>query len=167
MIQLSFNAVHLLDSSCLVRLDGMDRVPPNPPDFTHQERLLIWDGLECLAQDGRLKLIAQVKKELMKWHPRGLERLVVYPGHRLVIQRTVSTMATYRTIIAAYPAFRPTLKAPDPADAWLIIAAKRRGFRIVTMELSLADRAPTAKKELRIPDAAVAEGLLKPLNVLD
>ena len=75
---LAIRPVYLLDSSSLIRLDGRDRPPLNPLEFTNQERALIWEGLEHLTEEGRLKLITPVKNELKRWPPEGLRRLMVY-----------------------------------------------------------------------------------------
>lgn len=164
MTQLRLQAVYLLDGCCVTRLDSMDRVPPSPPDFTSQERALIWDGLERLAGEGRLKLIGQVKQELGRWHPAGLQRLTAYQGHSLTFRRTAEVIRWYRDIISRYPGVRPR-PGLDPADAWLIVASKKFGYRIVTMELSVAQRSPRAKRGARIPDICAAEGLLVPFDL--
>lgn len=56
-----FDPVYLIDTCSLMRLDGLNREPPGSTPYTVLERGLIWDGLEWLANDGRLKLIKQIR----------------------------------------------------------------------------------------------------------
>lgn len=160
MTQLGFYPTYLLDACCVTRLDRMDRRNLNPPTFTPVERAVIWDGLERLADQGRLKLITPVKRDLEHWYPGGLARLEAYPGHRLQMQRTAPTnVALYQQIVTRYPDIAPKPGRSD-SDPWLLVAARRFGYTIVTMELSLGARSPTANKKMRIPDICTRENLL-------
>lgn len=162
---LAIQPIYLLDASSLIRLDGKDRLPPNPPEFTNQERALIWEGLEHLTEAGRLKLITQVKKELRRWHPEGLKRLVGYKGHSLIIKKTRQVIYDYQNIITLYPNIGPK-PGRDPADPWLIHVSRKRGFTIVTQEESLTGR-KSAKRDLRIPDVCQRDNLPPALNIRD
>ncbi len=164
MTQLAFQPVYLCDGCCIIRLDGKDRMPPAPPDFTPQERALIWDGLERLTGAGRLKLISQVKEELSRWHPEGLKRLVPYPGHRVNLPRSPANILLWRQVVSRYPDIGPR-PGKDPADPWLIVAAQKFRYPIVTMELALSERSPRANKKLRIPDICALEGMPLPMNL--
>ncbi len=148
MTQTTFLPIYLMDTSPIVRLDGKDNRPPTPPDFTVMERALIWDGLEALAKDGRLKLIKQVRDELKAHNPDGLARLTAYKPAILNIYRTADVWIQYQRIVSIYKGIAPKPGGRAIADPWLIVAAKRYGFTVVTMELSLQARAPTAPRKL-------------------
>ncbi len=165
MTQKSLLPVYLMDASPIIRLDGMDRRPPTPPDFTITERALIWDGLEEFAKDGRLRLIKQVREELSRWHPQGLARLMAFPGCRFDMRRTQGVTLEYQRIVTTYPDLAPKAGGRDPADPWLIVAAQKYGWTIITMELSLKARSPKARKNLRIPDVLDYEKMLPCLDL--
>ena len=95
MVQLGFYQIYLLDTSCLTRLDRKDRRNYDPPTFGGTERALIWDGLERLCDEGRLKIIQPIKDELNSLHPEGLQRLSVYRAHRLLMRRTAPTSCNF------------------------------------------------------------------------
>ncbi|MBI4236605.1 MAG: DUF4411 family protein [Chloroflexi bacterium] len=158
MTQLGFYETYLLDACCITRLDGKDRRNYSPPQFSQSERAIIWTGLESLVGAGRLKIIRQVKDELRHLYPEGLQHLAAYPGHRLVIHRTAATIAEYQALLRKYPDIAPKPRRGN-GDPWLILAAKRFRFPIVTMELSRADRSPRANKKMRIPDICALENI--------
>lgn len=94
--------VYLIDSSSVIRLDGKDRNPPVLA-FSKVERELVWDGLESFADNGRLKVIKEVREELGRYDADGLKRLQQYPAHRLIIRRTQTIVQHYQTITTAHP----------------------------------------------------------------
>ena len=163
MTQLGLLPTYLMDASSIVELDGKHKAPSTSPTFTPKERVQVWDGLEMLTKDGRLKLIKQVKTELALWNPDGLRRLTQYPGHKLVIRRTPNIVLEYQSITAKYKDIRPK-PGRDKADPWLVLACKLKGFCIICEELSLVERTSTAK-DLRIPDICKMEGLIRPLKL--
>jgi len=155
-----FDACYLVDASSLIDLDGLNRyasgqVPP-PLSYTPQERALVWDGLLRLARDGRIKLIRQVKGELERWDRAALDRLKVYRGHRVPV--TNDLRRRYTALLNKYPELMPRDPAYDPADPWLIVAAQKYGFVIVTEELAKAARKSRAKTP-PIPDICGREGV--------
>lgn len=159
--------IYLLDTSCIVRLDNKDRLPPNLPEFDNNECDAIWRGLEKLTEEGRLKLIKQVKSELKDWHPEGLNRLKGYKGHSLIIRRDSPIVKAYQQLVVKYRSSSKIGPKPgrDKADAWLLAVSQIRGFTIVTQELALERRTLTAKKDLRIPDICKLEGLAEALDL--
>jgi hypothetical protein len=145
MTQARLWAVFLVDTSCLMRLDGLDRPPPDPPAYSPQERQRIWQGLTALAQDGRLKLIKQVKGELERWHPVALSRLKPIPGTRMPRVNNELRLR-YQWLLAQYPRLIPA----DPA--WLIVSAQQYGFTIVTEELPTGVRRSRPRHGPPMPD---------------
>ena len=146
--------VYLIDSSSIIRLDGKDRNPPVVP-YTPKEKAAIWDGLKEFADEGRLKLIKQVKEELSRHDPGGLKALKEYPRQKLIIRRTVDVVKHYRLITTKHPDLMSGGSRFDPADPWLILAAERFGYTIITEELLKRDRTtlkPRRRKMDRIPD---------------
>jgi hypothetical protein len=162
--------VYLLDTSSLVRLDGLDGIPP-PDPFSAKERALIWDGLEELADEGRIKLIKQVKSELKRHNPKGLARLSQYRGHRLIVRRTPEVIKIYRSVTANHPDLMKGGSRLDPADPWLIVAAEKFAYTIICEELLKAHRAPTLplrrRKMDRIPDVCQARKLENAVRLRD
>jgi len=159
--------VYLLDASSVVRLDGKDRIPSASP-FSAMEQKTIWEGLEALADQGRLKLIKQVKEELARHDPQGLKRLKQYPGQKLIIRRTATTIKHYQLITARHPDLVKGGSRFDPADPWLILAAERHGYTIISEELSKSERTTkvTRKKNMeRIPDVCKARRLQTPVKL--
>ncbi|MEX0682350.1 MAG: hypothetical protein WD904_09565 [Dehalococcoidia bacterium] len=115
MTQARFWAIFSIDTSSLVTLDGLDRPPPDPPAYTPSERAAVWLGLEDLCQNGRLKLIKQVKHELKRWNPQALERLRLFKQHEL--PRTNNELRLrYQRLMFVYPAMLPRDPRFDPAD---------------------------------------------------
>jgi len=153
--------VYLVDASSVVRLDGKDRVPSASP-FSPAEQEAIWEGLEKLADEGRLKLIKQVKEELGRYDPDGLRRLKKYPGQKLIIKRNATTIKHYQLITTRHPDLMKGGSRFDKADPWLILAAERFGYTIISEELSKTERTTKiARKQNmeRIPDVCKARGL--------
>lgn len=121
MVQLGFYQIYLLDTSCLTRLDRKDRRNYDPPTFDDPERALIWDGLERLCEEGRLKIIKPIKDELASLHPEGLRRLSVYPAHRLLMRRTApANRSLYTDIVSKYSDIAPKPGWPE-GDPWLML----------------------------------------------
>ncbi|MGH9875104.1 MAG: DUF4411 family protein [Pyrinomonadaceae bacterium] len=146
--------VYLIDACSIIRLDGKDRNPPAVP-YTVREKKLIWEGLEDLADEGRLKLIKQVKEELSRHDPNGLKILKQYPGQKLIIRRTAEVIRLYRTITTNHPDLIKGGSRFDPADPWLILAAEKYDYTIITEELLKSERTtlkPRKRNMERIPD---------------
>ena len=156
-----FDPSYVVDTSSFMDLDGLNRYvsgqAPPPMSYSPQERALVWDGLLRLARDGRIKLIRQVKGELTRWDPAALERVKVYKGHRVPV--TNDLRRRYTALLNKYPGLVPQDPAYDPADPWLIVAAQKYGFVIVTEELPKAIRKSKAKTP-PIPDICQREGIL-------
>jgi hypothetical protein len=160
---------YLLDSSSIIRLDGKDRVPPVSP-FTTDEQSKIWDGLERLAKDGRLKLIRQVREELARHDPAGLKRLKEISGVNLIVRRTPDIVLKYQRITTAHPDLMKGGSRFDPADPWLILASEMHGHIIITEELSKTERTTLITRKLkleRIPDVCVARKLEPAIKLRD
>jgi hypothetical protein len=163
MTQSSFlPPVYLLDSDCVIRLDGKDKVlqgnTPRPPQFTPVERGLIWDGLESLSRDGRLQIIKQVAHELERLYPEGLDRLRGFP-HTSPPRVTRDLRVRYQNLLACYPTMVRPYAQRDPADPWLVVTAKKYNYSIVTMELSRQVRASRPRHGPPLPDVCQAEGI--------
>ncbi|MCH7744802.1 MAG: DUF4411 family protein [Chloroflexi bacterium] len=75
-------------------------------------------------------------------------------------------MKAYQQLVAKYRSSNigPKL-GRDKADAWLLAVSQVKGFTIVTQELALERRAPTAEKDLRIPDICKLEGLTEAIDL--
>jgi hypothetical protein len=161
--------VYLLDTSSLLRLDGLDDLAPSDP-FSDSEREAIWNGLKSLAEEGRLKLIKQVKGELKRHNKKGLYKLVNYPQHELIMRRG-DVIGIYRDVTSKHPDLIPIVSTRDPGDPWLIVAAEKFGYTIITEEKSKEERSHhQSRKKLdmeRIPDVCKARGLETPIKLRD
>jgi hypothetical protein len=162
--------VYLLDTSSLLRLDGLDDLAPIDP-FTDAERDAIWDGLKKFAEQGRLKIIKQVKAELKRHHKRGLYRLINSPRHEMIIPRNEATSRIYRDVTSKHPDLIPVVSTRNPADPWLIVAAEISEYRIICEEKSKEERSqhqPRRKLDQeRIPDVCKARHLPAPIKLRD
>ena len=150
---------YLIDCNSLVELDNRHRYPPPPPLFTTAERTAIWAGLESLAEQGRLKLISQVREELKRWDLEALTRLSVYDGQRITVRRTPELVLEYQRILTTYPDLQKSVKPRrDPSDGWLIVVARLKGYSVISQERRINERyvrrgqTPPQNPELRIPD---------------
>lgn len=162
--------VYLLDTSSVVRLDGKDGVPPAHP-FSSTEQVKIWEGLEDLAESGRLKLIKQVKSELWRHDRKGRARITKYPQHALIIKKTREVIRLYRDVTTNHSDLMRGGSRHDPGDPWLIVAAELYGYTIICEELLRRDRSPTLprRKRLmeRIPDVCQARQLEDAIRLRD
>ena len=122
----------------------MHRYPPPSPPFALAERGAIWDGLENLANHGRLKVIRQVSAELRHGYPEGYQKIAAMPHTDLPIRKTQAVIVEYQRIVTAYPDIRPG-PGKDPADPWLVLIAKKREYTILSEELKINERDPSAK----------------------
>ena len=160
--------VYLLDTSSLLRLDGLDGLTPVDP-FTESEREAIWEGLKKLAEQGRLKLIKQVKAELKRHHKRGLYKLVNYPRHEFIIPRNDGNNKIYRDVTSKHPDLIPRVSTRNPADPWLIVAAEISDYTIISEEKSKSERSQhQPRKKLdqeRIPDVCKERRLKPPIKL--
>lgn len=154
-------AAYVIDTSSLVELDNKHLVlpgqVPRPPSFSLEERALVWDGLEGLAGNARLKLITQVKAELTRWNPEALNRLKIYRGHRAP-SRTPDLVRHYQTVMSQFPRLIERYPRFDPADPWIIAMARKYGYTIVTEETPVAQKARPPRKT-PIPDVCQAMGI--------
>lgn len=143
--------------------------PPRAPSFTAIEQGLIWDGLDGLARNGRLKLITHVKMELRRWHPDALNHLKGYRGHRAP-NRTPDLVRRYQVVMGQFPRLIERDPKYDPADPWLIAMAQKYGYTVVTEEKPVAERSRPGRKT-PIPDVCHALGIpsvnLRGLAVLE
>jgi hypothetical protein len=159
--------VYLIDTSSVLRLDGLDDLAPSDP-FSSSERDAIWNGLKIFADEGRLKLIKQVKAELRKHDKRGLYKLTNYPQHELIMPRA-EVAAIYRDVTSKHPDLIPRVSTSNPADPWLIVAAEKFSYTIITEEKSKADRSQHLPRRLldmeRIPDVCKERGLETPITL--
>lgn len=164
------STVYLIDTSSVVRLDGKDGVPSALP-FSKAEQEAIWKELENLADQGRLKLIKQVKEELSRHDPNGLKRLKQYPGQKLIIRRTASVIKHYQSITTQHPDLTKGGSRFDKADPWLIVAAEIHGYTIITEELLKKDRTTLVARRRnmeRIPDVCkIRPGLNDAIGLRD
>lgn len=151
-------SVFLLDTSCPMRLDGLDWPPPSPPAYSEQEREQVWQGLIALAREGRLKLIKQVKEELERRHPTALSRLKPIKGTKMPRVNNELRLR-YQWLLAEYSRLIPDDPAFDPADPWLVVSAQQYGFTIVTEELPTSARRSRPRHGPPIPDLCDALGI--------
>jgi len=162
--------VYLLDTSSVVRLDGKDGVPAAYP-FTSSEQTRIWKGLEKLAEEGRLKLIKQVKSELWRHDRKGRARLIRYPQHALIVKKTRQVIKLYQDVTTNHPDLMKGGSRRDPGDPWLIVAAEMFDYTIICEELLKKDRSPTLplrkQKMERIPDVCQARKLKDAIRLRD
>lgn len=159
--------IYLIDSSSIIRLDGKDRNPPAQP-FTAIERELIWEGLEAFAENGRMKVIKEVREELERWDSAGLDRLKQYPAQRLIIRRTQNVITQYQAITTSHPDLMKGGSRFNPADPWLILAAEKYAYTIITEELEKSARTTQVgrmQRRERIPDVCQVRNL-KPIICL-
>jgi hypothetical protein len=105
----------------------------------------------ALAEQGRLKLIKQVKEELKRWHPTALSRLKPIKGTKMPRVNNELRLR-YQWLLAQYPKLIPADPAFDPADPWLVVSAQQYGFTIVTEELPTSARKTRPRHGPPIPD---------------
>jgi uncharacterized protein DUF4411 len=161
--------IYLIDSCSVIRLDGKDHNPPAVP-YTSAEKEAIWNGLKEFADEGRLKLIKQVKEELSRHDPAGLKTLKQYPGQKLIIRRTADVIRRYRLITTSHPDLMRGGSRFDPADPWLILAAELYDYTIITEELLKKDRTtlkPRKRNMERIPDVCKSRNLKSSISLRD
>jgi len=151
MTQARLWSAFLLDTSCPMRLDGRDRPPPSPPAYSDQEREQVWEGLIALAQEGRLKLVKQVKGELERRHPAALRRLKAIKGTKMPRVNNELRLR-YQWLLAQYPKLIPDDPRFDPADPWLVVSAQQYGFTIMTEELPTSVKRTRPRRGPPIPD---------------
>jgi len=167
MIQprLDFYPTYIIDTCCVMELDNAHRVlkgqDPPPPRYTNAERAAVWEGLERLAKDGRLKIIRFVKEELADHYPAILPRLDSLPHTGCNITNRVRL--AYQELIGRNPKVLegwPHDPAHDDADPWIVAFAKTSGFTVITEEISAEQSSrKKRKKGMSIPDLCDAEGV--------
>jgi hypothetical protein len=153
--------VYLIDSSSVIRLDGKDHNPPAQL-YTAVERELIWQGLETWTEAGRIKIIKEVREELQRYDPDGLNRLRQFPAHRLIIRRTAAVVQKFQEITTNHPDLMRGGSRFNPADPWLILAAEKYDYPIITEELLRSARTTQRRRQQRrerIPDVCGVRGL--------
>jgi hypothetical protein len=155
----------------VVRLDGKDGIPSAHP-FTKAEQTAIWKGLEKFTEDGRLKLIKQVKSELWRHDRKGRARLCKYPQHALVIKKTSrQVVKLYQDVTTNHADLMKGGSRRDPGDPWLIVAAELFDYTIICEELLRKDRSPTLPRRKRImeriPDVCQARKLRDAIRLRD
>lgn len=157
-----FGRVYYIDCSSLMELENRHVIlsPGKTPTFSKLEQGLIWEGLEVLADEGRLKLIKQVRAELQRWHPVALARLNAFAGCR-VPPTNNDLRRRYQTIVATYPrwAKKVVQSKYEPADPWLIASTQKYGGILITEELPAARQLRPRKNRPKIPDACEALGV--------
>ena len=162
--------VYLLDTSSVVRLNGKDGNPSAHP-FSKAEQAAIWKGLEKFADDGRLKLIKQVKSELWRHDRTGRARLCKYPKHELIIKKTPQVIRLYRDVTTNHSDLMKGGSRRDPGDPWLIVAAELFDYTIICEELLKSDRSPTLPRRKRnmerIPDVCKTRTLRDAIRLRD
>ncbi len=167
MIQprLDFYPIYILDTCCVMELDNAHQVlkgqDPPPPRYTDDERAAIWEGLERLAEDGRLRIIRFVREELASRYPAILPRLDSLPNTQCNITNRMRRV--YQELIGRHPKIIegwPRDPAHDDADPWIIAFAKTSGFTVVTEEVSAEQSSrKKRKKGIPIPDLCRNEGI--------
>jgi uncharacterized protein DUF4411 len=134
------------------------------------ERELVWEGLEKFAEEGRLKVIKEVREELERYDLDGLKRLRQYPGQRLIVRRTAAVVQQYQAITTSHPDLMIGGSHFNPADPWLILAAEKHGYTIITEELLRSART-TQRRRLqrreRIPDVCGVRGMKPTISLRD
>ena len=152
--------VYLIDSSSISELEGSHRtmrlsgMPAEPPAFSDEETLAIWNGLASMASEGRLKLLTPVAIEAQRWSPETVKRIRELPSTRC--SRTESIRAGYQIALEAYPDWQPRgLGEIDQGDPWLWSTAIDRGWAIISEEKRREDMADprNRRKETKLPDA--------------
>ena len=153
----------LLDTCCPMNLDGKNQVldgqASQVPLYSDEERRAIWAGLESLANEGRLKLIREVKQELRRLYPESLARL---DGYKWVSAPRVGTdlQWRYQALLSKYPDLTPEDDLThDPADPWLIVTAQKYSYAILSDEVREKEKKGRVKHGPQIPDICDAENI--------
>lgn len=139
---------YILDTCCYMDLDG---IHPRPQFVcSPSEREKIWKGIGGLGVQERVFLITHVQDELERHYgnplPLQLQSLPCIKTDLGVVElslEVISILATHASLIKA--SIRHTL---DPADPWIIAAARKNDCIVVTNELP---RRSAGK--YKIPDA--------------
>jgi Domain of unknown function (DUF4411) len=144
----------------VVRLDGKDGNPSAQP-FTEAEQAAIWEGLEKLAEEGRIKLVKQVKSELWRHDRKGRARLF----------KSSPVIKLYRDVTTNHSDLMKGGSRRDPGDPWLIVAAELFDYTIICEELLKKDRSPPLPRRKRmmerIPDVCQARRLRDAIRLRD
>ncbi|MHB8514713.1 MAG: DUF4411 family protein [Dehalococcoidia bacterium] len=153
--------MYTLDTCCFLELDGCHSVlagqARKPDTYSALQRGLIWQGIEQLCRDGRLRIIPQVRDELSRHDAEALRRLQHFPDHSTPPLNN-DLRQRYTRLMAAYPRLIPNDPTRDPADPWLIVRAQRYGYTIATEEKPKHLR--TTKLNVpKIPDVCAAENV--------
>src|SRR5450759_918414 len=151
MMQARLWAIFILDTSCIVTLDGLDRPPSASLSYADDEQDQIWTGLEDLCRNQRLKIIKQVKEELSRWDPGALERFKRIPFHRMPRVNN-DLRIRYQRLVAAYPNLIPRDPSHDPADPCIVVSAQQYAMTVITDELPRSVRRGRVRRGPPIPD---------------
>jgi Domain of unknown function (DUF4411) len=111
------------------------------------------------GKGGTIEGYQEVREELERYDPDGLERLKQYPACRLIIRRTQKIVQQYQAITSAHPDLMKGGSRFNPADPWLILVAEKLNCRIITEELLKSQRTtqtPRLQKRERIPDVCAS-----------
>ena len=139
---------YIIDTCCYMDLDG---IHPRPQYACSElERVKIWKGIGFLGAQDRVYLISHIYDELKRHYPDPLpdhfHSIPIIKTGLGVLDLTIDVMgilATHPSLIEA--TIRHTI---DPADPWIIAAARKNECIVVTNELP---RKSPAK--YKIPDA--------------
>ena len=147
--------IFAIDASCIVGLDNKHVVltgqQPATPEFAEAEQAAIWDGLEQLAANGRLKVIPAVASELRLRNPEGLARLTRHTATRAA--RTNPIRLEYQELIDRYPDWAPRGDENwEQGDPWLVAFAMVRGYCVVTDEKPKRLQRARRRNNTKIPD---------------
>ncbi len=124
---------YVIDTSCLTHID------------TQPNANLVWDTVIRLIEEGRLKTVQQAMAELRNVDPTAHARVMDYRSD-FVVGMSVELFHEAGRISETYTRMSRPWHRNDSADPWLVAAAKREGYVVVTDEKPSRGRIPVVCK---------------------
>jgi Domain of unknown function (DUF4411) len=129
---MSTSTLHLIDTCVLVNIRDI-----------HKDSSKVWDALACQIDQDNLKSVRQVLDEVERRWPDIFEKLKPFKKKLLIPDGDLyapDVIAEIREIQKHHPGLMDPLAGRNPADPFLIAAAKSKSAVVVTDEKSKGPR---------------------------
>ncbi|MGE0600997.1 MAG: DUF4411 family protein [Dehalococcoidia bacterium] len=145
--------IYLVDASAFRSLHNCHGgCPPETEErFSQAEQDAIWGLLNHLGEDGRIRVVNQVFRELDGRCPSSHSRGKAIPNHRPEA-RFDGLIRMYQEITGKHDRMVRRMDA-EPADPWILAWARimiSRGVKVVTEELPLAEAKNNAARRRKL-----------------